>query len=595
MRSIISSGIVLVAFSSVALAQAEFYAKAGWGNAALTGGGVVEQQPDPVCIPFYEEPGGITDNEAAAHAGRGSLSADATVQLNSPGIDEWTVADAEMRFDDVVFASTGSQPIVVHWNLEIEGESNDIDSRQVYVLGHVPDYQVWGSLEYGAVGYGGLEGYSGNGSFSFRSAGFQVPVNTPVSLSVKLQVRNKALADYQEKTARYALRFASKGPVFEVPKGVSVHSTEASIQNNKWKGAKILVPQQQGTIQSAIDAAGPGTVIAIAGGTWYESLRIDCTKDLTITAQSGDVVLAGGSSDAAIDVVGSSGITIRDIAIQGGTRAIRVDESPDVTIDGVSIVAFGEEGIRADESDRLEVTDCAITGTPGIGVAVRNTDFVVVSGTEVSGAALGIAVSASNGTSYAPVITSCKLTDGGAGILVAGAPDAVITKNKLKNLGPAERGALHVMSDGATVISNKVKQSGLAFVLIGDDIRAEKNKASKAEIGFWTQGANHVFRKNTAKKIVGVGFIVDANASKLEKNKLDGCGDVGFLVAGDDNFIGANVATKAGTYGFLVTGTGNSFLKNKAKKSAMFDLSDAGSDNAYTSNKFKKVDPDPKD
>ncbi|QDU36115.1 hypothetical protein Mal4_03980 [Maioricimonas rarisocia] len=155
------------------------------------------------------------------------------------------------------------------------------------------------------------------------------------------------------------------------------------------------------TIQDAIDAAGPGTVIRIGPGEFREVLTI--SKPVTLEGAGWDrtriVSVADENLELTPDVMHALGRILREVDAQtqakvreavikvyGARPTIRVSEARDVTLRGLGILRSEEVrkgGFTGDaavdvEDSSVVVEDCAILESPGTGLAARGESHLAV-------------------------------------------------------------------------------------------------------------------------------------------------------------------------------------------------------------------------
>ena len=82
------------------------------------------------------------------------------------------------------------------------------------------------------------------------------------------------------------------------------------------EGATIVVPDDYGTIQEAIDNASAGDTIRIHAGTYAESLVVDTQVEI-IGNGTTETIIASTSSDTA--QLNADGINLSKVSILGGS------------------------------------------------------------------------------------------------------------------------------------------------------------------------------------------------------------------------------------------------------------------------------------
>jgi len=136
------------------------------------------------------------------------------------------------------------------------------------------------------------------------------------------------------------------------------------------------------SIQEAIDSASSGDVICIESGAFEEELEIG-TPNLTIRAADDDAapVIEGGNTGIRITDTGNtviSGLTIRNFSDDG----VRVENSSDVVIhgnymtnNGKAVSAFRSPGLHVTEN---ELTDQRLAFRQGFGIEIAESDSVLI-------------------------------------------------------------------------------------------------------------------------------------------------------------------------------------------------------------------------
>lgn len=136
-------------------------------------------------------------------------------------------------------------------------------------------------------------------------------------------------------------------------------------------GAPRVEPGQD--LNAAIAAADPGDRIVLAAGRHAGPIIID--KPLTLIGREGAIV-HGPDDTAVILVTGTSGVTIRGVAVEGGYTGIDVRDGDDIALDRVSITGAVWHGIFVHDAE-VAITDCMVSqmrGPSPQGIEIINSD-----------------------------------------------------------------------------------------------------------------------------------------------------------------------------------------------------------------------------
>lgn len=332
---------------------------------------------------------------------------------------------------------------------------------------------------------------------------------------------------------------------------------------------EIRVPQDQPTIQAAIDAAVADDVVIVSKGNYKEDVSIVGRADLTIEGKGAVVIRATGTG---LLIQASHGISVTGIAVKGGTRGIDVTESNDVTIEKFAVSGTEQEGVRADDSTDIRLLNGRVRGTGNDAVLFGAFDPVTscqITGVKVSHSASdGIDVLGTN-----VVVSQCKVShvgDDGFQSEVGSGP----VRFENCTMTDAE-------SDGFYIRAPDTVVTGCTAKGCGDD-------------GFDVEGAGSHLENCTAKGSRDRGFgINDTNGIQLVSCSAVGNGGQGFeLMNVDNSTVETCTAKKSGEEGFSLGGTssGNTLTGNTATKSGTFDLTDSSEGpNTFMDNDFKSI------
>lgn len=340
--------------------------------------------------------------------------------------------------------------------------------------------------------------------------------------------------------------------------------------------AKIRVPQDQPTIQAAVDAAQSGDQVLVSKGTYAEVVVVDGRQGITIKGKGKPVLGGGGgiplsilnaidvtvdgltidgSPDQGLLIAESTGVEVRRCTVRNATNGIRVEGGRGHVIEKNRVEDVGNDGIDFDDLDG--------TITPVVDSAVRKNrvERVGDDGIELKGSGHlaeknHVVLAAEDGIGS---------DDGSANI--------VIQKNKVERSGET---GISVDGSGHRVLKNKMTDSG--------------------DEGIQVRGDDHVIEKNKIDRTTDDGIDVEnAAGNTLRRNKVKNAGDAGIEVGETDepgettdNLLEQNKVTGSANAGLLVSDGANTFRKNKVKKSGTFDLLDDSmtGTNVYERNKF---------
>lgn len=348
------------------------------------------------------------------------------------------------------------------------------------------------------------------------------------------------------------------------------------------------------TIQEAFDAAAPGDRVVISRGVYAE----------------GPLLTTNG-----VTVIGTSGVVIDGVGVEGGRRHGIVIRADDVTVEGITFrgtaTAVDAIGARCRvvrctarsassagvniEGAGAEVTSCIVRGTDGDGIAIVGADAVVTGCSVFGVSGDGIRV---YGTG--PRITSNTLSATGAdGIEVAG-DGADVSKNTVSRAGSD---AIHV--DGGTVLVSGNRATAARGQLVevnGDSARVLSNTLTYATAGGiyvagaeFTVSSNRVshcaddcdgivlvpsetgdgglVERNVVTDGIEFGFAVYARGVTLRRNVVNRMGsedESGYYLRGDAIVVEDCVATECDWAGFRIEGSGTTLRRCRVSGSTSF-------------------------
>jgi len=303
------------------------------------------------------------------------------------------------------------------------------------------------------------------------------------------------------------------------------------------------------TIQDAVDAADPGSVVVVAAGKYPEDVEIR-GKSVRLWGRCPALVeIAGpGALTAAIVVrEGASGSEVHDLAVRGDKNGIVVTAATEVVLDRVWVHDTGQRGLDVEDllgPAAFVLSRSLVEATSDLGVfvsgseaTVRQTvirDVVPISGA-FSGYGLALVIGAGTGKrSIATVETSLIEHTFDVGVVAFGC-DVVLDGAVVRDTAPFEQKtgrALSVQADGerasATVRGSILERSHeIGVFAASSDLTIEYSVVRQTEPGL----DGHFGR--------GLQVQDDPKTGERSKLVLRGClleknHDAGLVVAGSD-------------------------------------------------------------
>lgn len=335
---------------------------------------------------------------------------------------------------------------------------------------------------------------------------------------------------------------------------------------------KIQCPAATFTsIQDAVNAASPGSVIRVCAGTYHEQVLIN--KSLSIEADNDAIVLP---NSMVTNTTGPSGTPI--------AAAILVKDAAHVEIEGF-IVDIANNGI----------TECA----PGlIGILYQNSSGSIKHNA-VRNAKLSVSL---NGCQSGDAIVVQSLAGGTSRVRIEGnsvhdyqkngitgnelGTEVTISKNVVTGLGPTTgaaqngiqigfgaKGSVSRNTVGDNVWSPCVSLTNCAFNATGilvfqsDDVLVEHNSVVTNQVSAYANGQNDTIESNNiSNSVVLVGIDLAGDNNLACQNNVANSGQAAILVEGNNNRVLGNEITEApigilklsGTVGNILSG--NSFF-----------------------------------
>jgi nitrous oxidase accessory protein NosD len=325
------------------------------------------------------------------------------------------------------------------------------------------------------------------------------------------------------------------------------------------------------SIQDAIKAANPGSLIRVCPGTYREQLSIN--KSLRIEGDNGAIVLP---SNMVANTAGSSGSPI--------AAAILVKDAENVEIEGL-IVDTAHNGITECSPDLIGILYQNSSGSIEHN-AVRNTKLSVSLNGCQSGDA--IVVQSLGGQSSKVSIDDNSVHDYQKNGITGNesGTEVTITNNVVTGIGPTTGAAQNGIQIGfggkGSVLRNTVTDNvwspcvslkNCAFNATGilifqsDDVRVEHNSVATNQVGIFAGGQHtKIESNNISNSLVLVGIDLAGDNNLASRNDVTNSSQAAILIEGNDNKVQSNDITEAPIGVLKLSGTvgnthpGNSFF-----------------------------------
>jgi nitrous oxidase accessory protein NosD len=325
------------------------------------------------------------------------------------------------------------------------------------------------------------------------------------------------------------------------------------------------------SIQDAINAANPGSLIRVCPGTYPEQLSI--TKSLSIEGDNGAIVMP---SNMVANTTGSSGAPI--------AAAILVKNAANVGIEGL-IVDTTSNGITECSPNLIGILYQNSSGRIEHN-AVRNTKLSAALNGCQSGD--GIVVQSLGGEASKVSIDDNSVHDYQKNGITGNesGTEVTITDNVVTGLGPTNGAAQNGIQIGfgakGVVIRNTVTDNvwspclslaNCAFNATGilvfesDDVRIEHNSVATNQVGIFAGGKNaRVESNNISNSLILFGIDLAGDNNLASRNHVTNSGQAAVLIEGNNNSVQGNDLTEAPVGILKLSGTvgnthsGNSFF-----------------------------------
>jgi nitrous oxidase accessory protein NosD len=335
---------------------------------------------------------------------------------------------------------------------------------------------------------------------------------------------------------------------------------------------KVQCPSATFTsIQDAINAANPGSLIRVCPGTYHEQLSIN--KSLSIEGDNGAVMLP---SSMVTNTTGSSGSPI--------AAAILVKDAANVEIEGF-IVDTANHGITECSPRLIGILYQNSSGSIEHN-AMRNTKLSATLNGCQSGDAI-VVQSLGGGTSNVSIIDNSVHDYQKNGITGnESGTEVTITNNVVTGLGPTTGAAQNGIQIGfgakGSVLRNTVTDNvwspcvsptnctfNATGILIfqSDDVRVEHNSVAIHQVGIFAGGQNAKIQFNKiSNSLILVGIDLAGDNNIAGHNDVTNSGQAAILIEGNHNKVQNNDITEAPTGVLKFSGTvgnilsGNSFF-----------------------------------
>jgi hypothetical protein len=269
------------------------------------------------------------------------------------------------------------------------------------------------------------------------------------------------------------------------------------------------------TIQEAVDAAQEAAVVQIGPGVWKESVRI--TKPLTLEGagwQATRIVSeAQGQPQAGPELIGALERITRELdaetqaklreafmRVYGSAPALTIHAADGVVIRNITCLrsepvrtgSFKSEATVDIRDAAVQMEDCAILESPGIGLTAAGDSRVVVAKCLIANCwGNGVTVAVSEQGTFA--ITDCDIRNNGYSGLSIGSPSQSITVTRCRIHGTGWHG-IRYDACSPTIERNLFYRTAVSGIYASGDThaRVQNNLFYHSGISCWFQNADAI-------------------------------------------------------------------------------------------------------
>jgi hypothetical protein len=309
------------------------------------------------------------------------------------------------------------------------------------------------------------------------------------------------------------------------------------------------------TIQAAVDAAVDGAVVAIAAGTYAESVEV-MTHNVRLWGRCPALTVIVGDSDPAVLVTAKGLSEIRDLSIGGEHVGVGVAGGADLLVDRVWIHHTPLHGIAANDAfgaPRLTVRRSLIEQTGQFGVGQRGADVTIeeslvrdsddILGSE-TGAGISLLFTPTDLTQRLTVRRSVVERSYNVGIFVAGG-EALVEATVVRNTKPDATDeltgqAIFVAADPDTGTRARVTVSGSVL----HDNRSVGVHVYGSDLVMDTTVVRATLPREATDELghgVSLEFQDDASTATVTASVIEDNHNAGILVSGSDLTMSSTV------------------------------------------------------
>ena len=140
----------------------------------------------------------------------------------------------------------------------------------------------------------------------------------------------------------------------------------------------IRVPEDQPTIQSAINAAEKGEKILVSVGTYDEVIKLK--SDISIKGESRTKTILQSEATKIINLDNVSNVQIENLTVDGRTLVhtpIAIKDSDNIRLNNITVKAGAFYNLKADTSEALSINECRFRYGNEYGVSIDRTGGTV--------------------------------------------------------------------------------------------------------------------------------------------------------------------------------------------------------------------------